>query len=88
MQIIWNKLYKPASSADQGTLYQLRNIIQRRNVVSDPKNNFNACSDFFNIILNAYIAAATTESLGCQRVADIQLKHLVPPGVHVASEQD
>ena len=43
------------------TIYQLKNIIQRRNAVSDPKHNFNAYSDFLNIILDARItmAAAT-----------------------------
>ena len=33
---------------DGGTLYQLRNSINRRNVVSSPDNDVNACEDFLN----------------------------------------
>ena len=46
VQIIWSTLYNTSSSADQGTLYQLHTVFQRRNVVTDPKNNFHACSKF------------------------------------------
>lgn len=46
------------SGTDHGALYQLRNLINRRNVVSDPKNNFNACDDFFGLIVQCRILAA------------------------------
>ena len=68
------------SRGDQGTLYQLKNIIQRRNVVSDPKDNFNACSDFLNIILDAHITMAAATLLGCNTAEDITLHHLIPSG--------
>ena len=47
---------------DGGTLYQLKNLINRRNVVSDPKKDMNACEDFFLLIVEAHIVtAAMTE---------------------------
>lgn len=46
----------------------------------DPKDNFHACSDFLNIVLDAHIAVATAEVLGCHRVDDIKLRHLTPSG--------
>ncbi len=32
---------------DGGTLFQLRNLINRRNVRKDPSDNVNVCEDFF-----------------------------------------
>ena len=46
VQVIWKQLYSCSSSSDHGTLYLLRNLINRRNVVVDPKQDVNACEDF------------------------------------------
>ena len=35
-QVIWQVLYSVQSGCDKGTLYQIRNLIDRRNVVQDP----------------------------------------------------
>lgn len=67
-------------SGEQGTLYQLNNIIQQRNVVSDPKDNFKACSEFRNVILNAHITMATATLLGCKTAEDIRLQHFILSG--------
>ena len=40
------------------TLYQLRNIINIRNVVQDPIKDFNACDDFLMTVLTSHIIAA------------------------------
>lgn len=34
-QVAWKRLFRASSKMDGGTLYQLRNLINRRNVVSD-----------------------------------------------------
>ena len=47
MQVIWNRLYNTKSSMDHCTLYQLRDLINRRNVVTEVKKDVNACEDFF-----------------------------------------
>ena len=40
-------LYKRNSSIDKGTLYQLKNLINRSAVPIDPKDNMQAAEDFF-----------------------------------------
>ncbi len=50
-----------ASSSDHGSLYQLRNILNRTNVVKDPTKNFNACDDFFQSIVSGHVIAAFEE---------------------------
>ena len=58
MQVIWKWLYSKQSSTEMGTLYQLKNTINRTNVPSDPKDNLNACEDFLGVVLEAHIVAA------------------------------
>ena len=45
--MFWKFLYSAKSPSEHGTLYQLRNVMNRRNVVKKPIDNFNACDDFF-----------------------------------------
>ncbi len=45
---------------DGGTLFQLRNFINRRNVKKDTSDNANACEDFFLTVTEGHILAATT----------------------------
>ena len=58
MQVIWKRLYNQGSSQDKGTIYQLRNVINRTNVPTDPQNNMNAAEDFMLLILHAHVVAA------------------------------
>lgn len=41
-QVIWKRLYNCSSKKDVGTLYQLRCLINRRNVVSKPEKSVTA----------------------------------------------
>ena len=56
-QVIWQTLYSTSSACDQGTLYQLRNFIDRRNVVQDPKKDLHSCQSFLSVVLEALILA-------------------------------
>ena len=47
------------SICEKGTLYQLRNVINRRNVQTNPKDNVVAANDFLSIITTCHILAAT-----------------------------
>ena len=47
-----------------GTLLQLRNLINRRNISGDISGNFNAAIDFFQLVLTAYIVSATMHFFG------------------------
>ena len=68
--MIWTRLYKTDSSQDGGTLYQLRNLINRKNVVSDPKKDMNACEDFLELITNAHILAAAMQKFNMNSLTD------------------
>ena len=46
---------------DGGTLYQLRNLVNRRNVVNNPKENEAACEDFMITVTEAHVLAAAME---------------------------
>lgn len=43
---------------DGGTLFQLRNLINRRNVVTNPSKDMNACEDFFLLVVESHTLAA------------------------------
>ena len=58
MQVIWKRLYNQGSSQEKGTIYQLRNVINRTNVPTDPQNNMNAAEDFMFLVLHAHFVAA------------------------------
>ena len=59
-------LYNEDSAADQCTLYQLRNLINRRNVQRDPKNDVNAAEDFLELVTDAHIIHAASIELGSE----------------------
>ena len=47
-----------------GTLLQLRNLINRRNISSDISGKFNAAIDFFELVLTAHVLAAAMHYFG------------------------
>ena len=55
---MWKRLYKSYSVCERGTLYQLRNVLNRTNVKPNPKDNVNAAHE---IITMGHILAATME---------------------------
>ena len=58
LQVIWGQLYKIKSSKEMGTMYQLRNLIGRTAVPSDPEKNMNSCEDFLLLLLHAHVVQA------------------------------
>ena len=62
--MIWKELYSDNSASDHGTLYQLRNVMHRRNVSNMPKRNVNASEDFFNVAVASHVVAAAMHIMG------------------------
>ena len=81
IQVIWKRLYKTASSKEIGTLHQLRNVINRRNVTTKPKKDFNAHDDFFTLVVTGYVLGAATEILGMEKLEDDPCQQILPPDV-------
>ena len=63
-QTIWRRLYKISSSKEFGTLYHLRNLINRRNITKKPDTNVAASEDFLTTVVEGHIVAAAMEILG------------------------
>lgn len=78
IQAIWKRLFKTKSGMERGTLYQLRNLINRRNVSSKPKSNVNASEDFLEIVVIAYVVAAAMCYLRMTSMGDIPDKNIAP----------
>ena len=55
MQVIWKYFYSVKSSSEHSTMYQLRNLINKTNVGTNPKLNFNACDDFLPTVITGHI---------------------------------
>lgn len=68
--MIWKYYYNPNSATEHGTLYQLRNKLNRSNVVKKPKSNFNACDDFIETVIVGHILAAALKSLEISSIED------------------
>lgn len=88
IQVIWKRLYKATSGSDHGTLYQLRNLVQRRNVGKQPKKDFNAHHDFFNVVVTSHILAAAMEVFGMDSLEDEPCEGLVPPGIDTMAKEE
>ena len=58
---MWKRFYRTDSEADAGTMYQLRNYIQRRNIKAKVKGNFNASEEFLDVVTRARAISAALE---------------------------
>ena len=81
LQVIWKRLYKPSSGREHSTMFQLRNLINRRNMVKKPIDNANACEDFFDLVVITHILAAAMEFLGMESLEDEPNQDILPPDV-------
>ena len=51
-------------------MQQLKNVIRRSNVPTNPKNNMNAADDFLNILLVAHVIALAMKHFKMQSIND------------------
>ena len=68
---MWKRLYSPNSGRDQGTLFQLRNLLNRSSVSNDPEKKMKSCEDFLLVVLHAHVISAANI---IQKLRDIDLK--------------
>ena len=83
--MIWKRLYKATSGSDHGTLYQLRNLVQQRNVGKQPKKDFSTHHDFFNVVLTSHILAVAMEM---DNLEDEPCEGLVPPRIDTMPQEE
>ena len=65
---------------DGSTMYQLRNLINRRNVVSSPHDGVSACEDFFITVIESHIIAAALNVFGMENVDSVPSLNYFPEG--------
>ena len=72
MQVMWQRLYKGGSSLEGGTLQQLRNLINRRNVSASTsiKGHVTEIQDFLELIVKCHIVAVTMHYFSMENIDD------------------
>lgn len=70
IQVLWKCFYSMKSAGEHGTLYQLRNLLNRSNVVKDPTKDFNACEDFLLLVASSLVTVAAMTLLGMKSLTD------------------
>ncbi len=73
-------MYKCSSGSDGGTLYQLRNLLNRRNVTKDPSSNVTADEEFFLLVTEAHIISAAMKLFGMTSIEDEPSSVYFPAG--------
>ena len=63
-------MYSASSGSDGGTLFQLRNLVNRRNVRVDPSDDVNSSEDFLLTVVEGHILAAAMEIFGMSSIDD------------------
>ena len=81
LQVVWKRLFSTISGMEKGTLYQLRNVTNRRNVTKQVKlkSDVNANKVFLELCVTGYILVAVMSFLGMTTVEDSPLPTLVSP---------
>ena len=69
--MIWKYFYSYQSASEHGTLYQLRNKLNRTNVVNTPKRDMNACEDFLDVVTSGLVMAAVCTTLQLKSVDEL-----------------
>ena len=72
--MFWKLLYLAKSPSEHGTLYQLRNVINRRNVVKKPIDNFNA----FMTVVISHILVVAIKYLKLKSLSEIPSDDVIP----------
>ena len=62
-------------------MYQLRNLINRRNVISSPENDVNSCEEFFILVVKAYVLVAAMDIFGMSEIDDCPSQYIFPTDI-------
>ena len=81
LQVFFTHLYKGGSNNDRGTLVQLRNLINRRNVANDVSGRFIASIDFFELVTKCHIVAAAMDFFGMNAPQDEPTTNTLPQDI-------
>ncbi len=75
--MIWNRFYCTKSFLDKGSMCQLRNLIDRRNVSANSESDYNACDDFLVLVIECHIIASAMEYLKMEATTSQPSHHMM-----------
>jgi L1 cell adhesion molecule like protein len=70
LQVIMDLFYKTTSANEGGTLFQLRNLVMRRNVVTKVSKDYHADSEFCDIVVDCHVIAAVMAHFNMTTIDD------------------
>eukprot|EP00731_Ephydatia_muelleri_P022356 Em0014g947a len=80
LDLIWRYFYATSSSNQTGTLYHLKNLLNRTSIPKKAKKQYDACHDFFVLVVEAYILVAAMTELKMDNLDGIPDKTFAPQG--------
>ncbi len=81
-------MYSYNSSGDHGTLYQVRNKLNRTNVVKSPKKDVNACEDFIEIVTDSLVVVAALATFQLKSATDTPVESFLPTDIWTLSDSE
>ena len=85
--MIWKWLYKTKSFLDKGTLCHLSNIVDRRNISATAADDFNACDDFFNTVIQCHVVTAAMHHFQMKNPDDMPVHPLLHSDLWLESKE-
>lgn len=86
-QVAFDHFYHPGAPDDKCTMFCDRNLINRRNVVTDVKKKFGACQEFFLMEVEARVVAATLSVLALDSLDGEPTEEVLPSSLKYSSEK-
>lgn len=80
MGVIWRYYFSKKSSSEHGTLYQLRNVINRSNVVKKPIDCYDATDDFFKLVIESLVITSAMEEFEMDSLQSAVSEEHAPEG--------
>lgn len=83
-QVMWERLYKQGSSREGGTLLQLRNVINRRNIGKSKSitSHVNEIEDFLELCIECHLIVAALHFFSMSSLSDTPQSNGFPSNVH------
>ena len=73
---------------ERGTLFQLRNAINRRNVTQYCKNDVNASEDIFELVVKGHMLVAVMDTLGMSATDDAPSSQSMPQDAWMLTDEE
>ena len=73
---------------EKGTLYQIRNLIDRRNITKHPKSDVNAAEDFLEVVIISHILTAVMTYLGMNSLDEMPSTEFLSQDIWMSDDKE